>query len=211
MSKVDYLTEDSLLNQDQKFVCLSFFAPVSEDENKKNPAVAIKVRGVFESYDSACAHAKKLQSVDPYHNVFVGECGKWLPLNPDPDNEKEVKDSEYGNDKLNEMMKAYMENREKANLHHEYRKNEKIRQNLLDNMTVTQENIDDMKKKLETTNNKQTKETLENNIKNLENQLAKFNKKKKDVDEQVKDLESKLKMGGGPKRTGVNVLDVDNN
>ena len=101
MSKVDLLTEDTvLLPTNQKFVCLSFLTPTKED---KATLSGIKIRGVFDSYENACNHAKKIQSYDEYHSVFVGEMGKWLPFDPDPDSEY-VKDSEYANEKLNSIM-----------------------------------------------------------------------------------------------------------
>ena len=128
MQKVDYLTEDTLLPSDQKFVCLSFLT----DKESKSTLSAVKIRGVFSSYDVACEHAKKLQTIDSAFNVFVGDMGKWLPFDPNPDSEA-VKDSEYANEQLNNMMKGYLENQEKAKLFHEHRKNEMIRENIVSN------------------------------------------------------------------------------
>jgi hypothetical protein len=67
----------------------------------------VKVRGVYGNTKEAELKAKKLQSKDKYHNIFMGEVGKWTPWDPSPN---EVKDQEYNNDQLNTLMKKYKEN-----------------------------------------------------------------------------------------------------
>jgi hypothetical protein len=67
----------------------------------------VKVRGVFGNPKEAELKAKKLQSKDKYHNIFMAEVGKWTPWDPNP---HEVKEQEYGNDQLNTLMKKYKEN-----------------------------------------------------------------------------------------------------
>ena len=143
MTKMDLLTEDTINPKGQNFMCISFLT----DKENKTTLSGVKVRGVFTTYEEACAHAKKLQSVDEYFNVFVGEMGKWLPFDPSPDSEA-VKDSEYANEQLNSMMKSYMENQEKAKIYHEQRKNEMVRKNILDNLDTRQQNLDEIKKKM---------------------------------------------------------------
>jgi hypothetical protein len=67
----------------------------------------VKVRGVFSNTKEAELKAKKLQSKDKYHNIFMGEVGKWTPWDPSPN---DIKDQEYNNDQLNSLMKKYKEN-----------------------------------------------------------------------------------------------------
>jgi hypothetical protein len=67
----------------------------------------VKVRGVYGNTKEAELKAKKLQTKDKYHNIFMGEVGKWTPWDPSPN---EVKDQEYNNDQLNTLMKKYKEN-----------------------------------------------------------------------------------------------------
>jgi hypothetical protein len=67
----------------------------------------VKVRGVYGNPKEAEIKAKKLQGKDKYHNIFMGEVGKWTPWDPAP---HEVKDQEYNNDQLNTLMKKYKEN-----------------------------------------------------------------------------------------------------
>ena len=67
----------------------------------------VKIRGVYGNTKEAELKAKKLQTKDKYHNIFMGEVGKWTPWDPSPN---EVKDQEYNNDQLNTLMKKYKEN-----------------------------------------------------------------------------------------------------
>ena len=99
MSSVNYLTNYvNLLPEGQKFLCLSF---LTDRENNKT-LTGVRFGGAFATYEEACEQAKKLQQVDQYFNVYVGEGGKWLPFDPSPE---QVQSSEYANEQLNNMMK----------------------------------------------------------------------------------------------------------
>jgi hypothetical protein len=67
----------------------------------------LKIRGVYASQGEAVARSKQLQRNDTIHNVFVGEVGKWLPWDPNPN---AVAEQEYAEDQLNTLMKKYKEN-----------------------------------------------------------------------------------------------------
>jgi hypothetical protein len=67
----------------------------------------LKVRGVYGNPKEAELKAKKLQSKDKYHNIFIGDLGKWLPWDPQP---HEIADQEYAQDELNTLMRKYKEN-----------------------------------------------------------------------------------------------------
>ena len=67
----------------------------------------VKVRGVYGNTKEAELKAKKLQTKDKYHNIYMGEVGKWTPWDPSPN---EVKDQEYNNEQLNTLMKKYKDN-----------------------------------------------------------------------------------------------------
>ncbi len=188
MSKVDYLTEDSILPWDQKYVCLSFLT----DKENKTTLSGVKVRGVFANYEDACEHCKKLQSIDLAFNVFVGEMGKWLPFDPNPDSQA-VKDSEYANEELNRMMKGYLENQEKAKIYHEQRKNEMVRQNILDNLKTREENITDLKKKAKKSKNPAEVASIEKSIEEIEVQIKKMQEKKAELDVQIENLSNQVK------------------
>lgn len=105
--KIDYLTEDDEL-VNQHYVCLSFLSP----EGITNCSLrGLKVRGVYDTREEAEARAKFLQKADPDFHVFVGEVGKWLPWDPNPNT---AKDQVYGEEELQNLMKGYKENQEKA-------------------------------------------------------------------------------------------------
>lgn len=188
MSNVDYLTEDTLLPDNQKFVCISFLT----DKDNKTTLTGIKIRGVFGTYEEAKAHGQNLQSVDPAFNVFVGEMGKWLPFDPNPDSQA-VKDSQWANDELNKMMKGYLENQEKARIYHEQRKNEMVRQNILDNLKTREENITDLKKKAKKSKNPTEVASIEKSIEEIEVQIKKMQEKKAELDVQIENLSNQVK------------------
>ena len=76
--------------------------------NDFHPTIrGIKVRGVYGNQKEAELRAKKLQTQDKYHSIFMGEVGKWTPWDPAA---HEVKEQEYNNDQLNTLMKKYHEN-----------------------------------------------------------------------------------------------------
>jgi len=209
MSKIDYLTEDNINPPDQKFICVSFFSKNyvkqaidnnndyrSEEEKEsystEDNVFALKFRGAFSTYEEACKHAEKLRSVDEYHNVYVMENGKWCAFMVD-DNDKYVKQTEHGNDQLNDMMKKYMENQEKAKLYHEFRKNQMVKQSIEENLQNRRKNMDETNKQLESETDKDEKTKLKSKKEAIEEQIAKLEEKKTDLDEQTKILEEKLK------------------
>ncbi len=85
-----------------------------EDEffakNDFQPTIrGLKVRGVYGTDHEANARAKRLRDLDPIHNIYVAEVGKWIPWDPNPHN---VAEQEYADEQLNNLMKAYKENEE---------------------------------------------------------------------------------------------------
>lgn len=216
MSKVDYLTEDSLTPRDQKYVCISFLTdkltPKEEEEGIKRELKTlsgIKIRGVFSTFELASEHAKTLQNVDPAFNVFVGEVGKWLPFDPNPDSEY-VENSEYANEQLNNMMKSYLENQEKAKIYHEQRKNESIRQNILDNLKTSKNNLVETREKLEKARRKNRTEdinNLENSMKSIEEQIKKMQDKKKELDEQIEQTMEQIKTQSSVSKNELHLID----
>jgi molecular chaperone DnaK (HSP70) len=195
MSKVDYLTEiTNMLPSNQKFVCLSFLT----DKDNKLTLTGVRFGGAFGNYEDACAQAKKLQSIDHFFGVYVGEGGKWLPFDPNPDSEV-VESSEYADNQLNNMMKSYMENQEKARVYHEQRKQEMVRQNILENLQTRQENLDELNDKLKGAKKHGKHEevnTIEQNIKSIEEQINKMEDKKSELDTQIEKLTKQVKAYG---------------
>lgn len=80
----------------------------NEENEFQTSMRTLKVRGVYDTEREAKFRAKQLQSRDKNFNVFVGPVGYWLPWDPNP---SEMTNQEYANDKLNELMKKYQENK----------------------------------------------------------------------------------------------------
>lgn len=117
--KIDLLSEDKEIPT-QKYVCISFLSP----EGVKNCSIrGLKVRGSFSTYEEATAHAKQLQDIDKDFHVFVGEVGKWLPWDPEPNT---AGDQVYRENELNNLMHAYKENLQKAKTMEAERKSEML-------------------------------------------------------------------------------------
>ena len=161
-NKIVYLTDDDELNK-QKFVCLSFITP----ELVKNCKVrGLKVRGVYATEEEAKNRCRELNKIDPDFNIYVAPVGTWVPWCDDPD---KAENTEYANEELNNLMKAYKENQVKAKMLHEQRKQDLIEKNIRES---------EEKKKAEV-------ESKENNLENsndVENEDNVLNKKRLDRD-----------------------------
>ena len=83
----------------------------------------LKVRGTYDTYTEALGRAKTLQRIDPDFNVYVGQVGFWLPWDPDPNN---IKDQEYADEQLNQLMKRYKDNESQRDEFYEQMKRERI-------------------------------------------------------------------------------------
>ena len=111
----DHLDEDKQFKQNvkrQNFCVISMLTPNSFPESKREQykeqkILGIKVRGVFENYEEAKQRADHLQKQDKYHNIFIGEVGKWLPFNVDISTMETEDDPVYREQALNQYMKAY--------------------------------------------------------------------------------------------------------
>jgi hypothetical protein len=130
---IDYLDEDDPING-QTWVCISFLSP----EGVKNCSMrGLKIRGVYDTREEADSRAKDLQDVDPDFHVFVGEVGKWCPWDPDVNS---IKDQVYAEKELNDLMKGYKDNLQKAKKMQHQRKNDMI------NNAATQEEHTELSK-----------------------------------------------------------------
>ncbi len=117
---IDYLDEDEPI-PGQLYCCVSFVSP----EGIKNCSLrGVKIRGTFDTRERAEKHADKLRKQDPDFDIFVGEVGKWLPWDPEPNS---VQDSVYQEKELNDLVKGYKDNLDKAKEVHAQVKQDKLR------------------------------------------------------------------------------------
>ena len=211
MSKIDYLTEDSINPHDQLFVCVSFFSKhfvkntvenINEyktEENKEeystdDDVLAFKFRGAYKTYQQACDHAEQLRNIDENHHVYIMESNKWCAFKIKDDNNY-IEQTEHANAELNDMMKQYDENQVKAKLYHEYRKNQMIKQSLDENLENRMKTMDDINNELNSTTDKIERRKIKDKKETIEEQIKKLEDKKSELDDQCKNLEEKLKLG----------------
>ena len=131
----DYLDEDKPFRhtiKKQNFCIISMLTPNSfpetrRDEFKDQKILGVKVRGVFETYEDAKIQAEKLQKQDKYHNIFVGEVGKWLPFNVDIGSMETEEEPVYREQALNQYMKAYKDCLKEEEVTEKIRKEESLK------------------------------------------------------------------------------------
>ena len=144
---IDYLSEDEPM-PGQLWVCISFLSP----EGIKNCSVrGLKIRGVYGTRQEADKRAEQLQKIDSDFHVFVGEMGKWLPWDPDPN---DIQDQIYQEKQLNDLMKGYKENLDNAKKMQHQRKDDMIRQAAVEEQSKQENNAKEktkarLRKKLE--------------------------------------------------------------
>jgi hypothetical protein len=133
--KEDYLDEDKPFRhmiKKQNFCIISMLTPNAFPESKREEykdqkILGIKVRGVFETYDEAKKQAEQLQKLDKFHNIFVGEVGKWLPFDVDISKTETEDDPVYREKSLNTYMKAYKDSLKEEEVEEKQRKDESLK------------------------------------------------------------------------------------
>lgn len=111
------LDEDTIEEKYKDFVYLNEEKLESEFYEKndfKTTIRGIKVRGSYDTLQEAQMRAKRLQSLDRAHNVYIGQVGFWLPWEPDT---QKVENQEYAEGELNNLIKKYKENQDKKDIH----------------------------------------------------------------------------------------------
>lgn len=156
---IDQLTEDPAIPK-QLWCCISFISP----ETLKNCNFrGIKVRGVYETKEEATKRADFLQQIDPNFNIYVGEVGKWLGWDPDPNT---IDDQVYREKKLQDIMDNYKRNREKAKILEEERKREMLEESIRNEAAKNSNTKDRLRRKVEQKRlGKKMKELEENRFK----------------------------------------------
>jgi hypothetical protein len=105
---VDYLDEDTIVPNGQRFALVSFVGP---EQRQKNDKMGMKIRGCFATREEAASHVKKLQAFDGSVDIFLLEVGKWALI---PPSTEDIEDVEYQEKYLQDLMKGYKESQLKA-------------------------------------------------------------------------------------------------
>jgi chromosome segregation ATPase len=188
------MTDNSRLNttpSSQHFACLSFF----EGKDKEGKSLMyMRLGGVSDTYENACDMAKNINQEDNVHNVFVGEVGKWLPIvsNTSKSSSEYVEDVEYANEQLNDLMKGYHANQAKAKLFYEHNKNEKMINNINDNLTEQEKNKKELTNKLSKVKSIDEVKLLTSSLENIDNQVKKLEERLKGLIENQSELQQKI-------------------
>lgn len=174
---IDHLDEDEPI-ENQLWVCVSFLSP----EGIKNCSIrGLKIRGVYKTKGEADQRAKDLQDIDPYFHVFVGEVGKWLPWDPDPNS---VQDQEYQERELNDLMKGYKENLEKSKKMQHQRKQDMIRKAAKEEQQkASKKNTDNDRSKSNKTRDRLKQKLAAKKLED-QNKLVKIEEEEEDVAEE---------------------------
>jgi hypothetical protein len=168
----------------------------TENYTFQKDLLALRIGTGRETYEEAVEDAKRIREADPYHHVYVAEGGKWCPfIFTEEDNDKYVTQSEYDNEQLNDMMKKYKDNQDKAQILHEMRKNELMINGVNDNIQSRTKTREELLVKLKETNNKEDRKTLKEKLSIIDEQIEKMEQKAKEVNQRQAEISDILKMG----------------
>jgi DNA repair exonuclease SbcCD ATPase subunit len=182
---IDYLTEDDPI-PNQNWVCLSFVAP--ESKNVKQCTLrGVKIRGVFNNREDADKHALELRKKDPDFDIYVGEVGKWLPLDP---THEQVEDEHYQEKELNNLVAGYKKSREQSKQLYEQRKQEMMEKASLEEEDKLTKVRNRLRKKL--AQKRAIRKQQESKLPN-EKQVNDMLEKLKEEENKLKEEENKLK------------------
>lgn len=104
---IDYLFEDPPIS-DQKYALISIVGPHMK---QKCDVWGIKIRGVADSLDNAKSLCKRILNIDNNYDIYTVDIGKFFPLDIEP---SKVKNVEYQNEQLNNLIRGYLENKTNA-------------------------------------------------------------------------------------------------
>jgi hypothetical protein len=134
--RIDLLDEDPRLNLTlttamldrkifkQRFLIIAFISPEGISGCKTR---AFKVRGVYETQKEAETACEQFRAMDgAKFNLFVAPVGMWCEFDPDP---KKVENQVHADEKLQDLMKGYLDNIEKGKKVHDERIAEAQRRN----------------------------------------------------------------------------------
>lgn len=190
---IDHLDVDPPI-RDQAWWCVSFLSP----EGIKNCRIrGLKHRGTFATRAEADARAKEIKSFDKDFNVFVGEVGKWLAWDPDPNS---IEDNQYQEEQLNDLMKAYKDNRTKV-AETERERRETMKKNATINEQTRKSDIQErLKKKLEERKKEgikmeSHKTDIENNIEKLAIEIKNNEKTITEEHDETVKLDTEIRRG----------------
>ena len=117
------LATDKVRVPNQNYALISIVSP--QNPHQRCDKCCVKIRGVFETLESANSHANKIAKVDPSFDVMVVSLYEWLMIPPDMDR---IEDQQYTDDQLNGLISECRKNQERTKIEFDVRK-EALKQN----------------------------------------------------------------------------------
>lgn len=189
----------------QNFYCVAFLGSKNVHSATTNVSlVGVKVSGCFNTYDEASKFASVLRDTNDSFHILVGEMYKWQVFNPDPDT-NEAGESEYANEQLNETFKKKKENEEKAQIFHELRKSEDIRETIESNIKKRMANKEKLENAPKDTKFNYTMDDLNEEIERLQYQRNTYMEREKALTDKLKSYDNV------PVKLNVPAYDASNN
>lgn len=170
MSSVDYLTNDPIIPDNQKYCCLSLFMM----PNKKDIQL-MKVSGAFNTVEEAQEQIQLLK--EPGHYNFVAEIGSWNAFDPLPN-------SNNLNDQLNNMMQRYLVLMHRRDYEYNQRKYTSIIKNYNENIQTKMSELNGYEENKDTPMIEKTK----SHIKSLEDKVKEYEEKLELVNKQLEEI-----------------------
>ena len=134
----------------------------------------LKIRGVADSLESAKALSKRIMRIDKDYDIYTVDVGKFFPLNVEP---YDVGNVEYENQQLNDLIKNYLENKEKANEHWHKRKQDMMKEAIREGQADGQREL---------ANKKEHPIAVLQRIKNFEDKIKEDSEKLESLKEDLK-------------------------
>ena len=195
---MNYADEDAPM-EGHKFFLLSMVCAKDVEGAEDSGINAVKFRlpptrqPTFSTLQEAEKAAQQLQQMDPRFHIFVGELGKWLTLMPQVE---QIEKQEHADEKLNNLMRNYHENQEKAKIMYERRKKEMLQRAVVGEMRKKKRN----KRKRNKNKKLVSSKDIENHIKKRQSEVEELRENlhedQKEVNEKegvVQEEENKLK------------------
>jgi len=108
----DYLDEDPIIPS-QQWALVSIISPatVNAAPDFKWDMRLLKIRYICETEAQADEKSKYFHKIDQYHHIIKMRIGRWSPFD---DRDECAEEVNYGEERMNNMMKAFKEQQKKA-------------------------------------------------------------------------------------------------
>jgi hypothetical protein len=112
-TKIDNLDEDPVVDS-AKFFLVSFISPegVMNCTTRGFKLRTYKNKVCFSTIEEATHAANEINKTDKYFHVFVGETGKWMGWDPNPDDRTKVESEKWADSEQDALMQKMREKEE---------------------------------------------------------------------------------------------------